>query len=866
MERVWALLGATQCATWLSGIVGRVLLGAVVPGPGEQAAPAPVPAPARPVAAAGGGGKHSRRNSRKKASRRSALSRALAEAGAERQAGSPGSPPAPIAGDGPAIPSVESPSCSTVGQSPAMPALAAASRRSKGHCHSGREQELSAPASSEDGHCQPASEPAASAPERQPVGAAPQGRPPTPPMPAPAARLEQPPKSAIGAAAENSTLTVAVPARRGADKCCEEGEEEKAAAVAAKLMAPRVCTPPPQLVVWRAPSVHSSPSASGAPSSACLPATPCSFSGHSVEGSAGSSTRASACAGDTSRPVEAPDRQAAAPAHAQPAGLALDRLRLRASPFLTGAGPAAHKPPSSPGGAALDPAALSLDLAALASKDSLPSSASQSWLRRPWSPRMHYGMRYKFDGSEALSSAPSLAASSCAGDLDWDTSSQQSMPVVPRHGSWTWPRPGSLGDSPPPAPRQQHGGSTRASAPSPAARLQRRQRRGTAPGAAPGLLAVAQPPQLPSECPDDGPDLERFLQASTPRVAPLPGHSASDLTLADLWRCYEAPSMLGQECELLGGPAGPCTAYFVPYLSAVQLFTSPGSQAAAAALAGQQTALSYPAGLDSWPQEMLPLLRWADSSHIGERVPLADQVEELAAGSVGTAISATRVADLHPYSWYAVAWYPLYRIPEALLDARFLTFHSMAPLWEAAAVAKQASGPASPTGVDSLPGTPCGSQAAGTASCPSSVGSCSEGREPEEAAPPPPPAAAGRPAPAVDLPPVGLTWYSSQRSGRWTETLVAAPLSGGAAALPVAGGSCVGCWRGQALHARPYPVSKGGPLSWEIELEELEEGAQRLALGLGLMHRSDGSGGWEPAPVRCPDWDFFCSRGAGTFA
>jgi hypothetical protein len=129
---------------------------------------------------------------------------------------------------------------------------------------------------------------------------------------------------------------------------------------------------------------------------------------------------------------------------------------------------------------------------------------------------------------------------------------------------------------------------------------------------------------------------------------------------------------------------------------------------------------------------------------------------------------------------YAVAWYPLYRIPEAPLDARFLTFHSMAPLWEAAAASKQAPVPASPTGVGSLAGTPYGSQAAGTATCPSSAGSCCEGRGLEEPATPPPPArGAGRPAPAVDLPPVGLAWYCSQRSGRWTETLVAAPLPGG---------------------------------------------------------------------------------------
>ena len=39
-----------------------------------------------------------------------------------------------------------------------------------------------------------------------------------------------------------------------------------------------------------------------------------------------------------------------------------------------------------------------------------------------------------------------------------------------------------------------------------------------------------------------------------------------------------------------------------------------------------------------------------------------------------------RISELHPASWYAVAWYPVYRIPDAPLVARFLTFHSFAPL------------------------------------------------------------------------------------------------------------------------------------------------------------------------------------------
>ncbi|KAL5972943.1 hypothetical protein ACLOJK_039750 [Asimina triloba] len=36
--------------------------------------------------------------------------------------------------------------------------------------------------------------------------------------------------------------------------------------------------------------------------------------------------------------------------------------------------------------------------------------------------------------------------------------------------------------------------------------------------------------------------------------------------------------------------------------------------------------------------------------------------------------------DLHPASWYSVAWYPIYRIPEGIFRASFLTYHSLGHL------------------------------------------------------------------------------------------------------------------------------------------------------------------------------------------
>lgn len=65
------------------------------------------------------------------------------------------------------------------------------------------------------------------------------------------------------------------------------------------------------------------------------------------------------------------------------------------------------------------------------------------------------------------------------------------------------------------------------------------------------------------------------------------------------------------------------------------------------------------------------------------RAPLADRVAELAEGF--PSLLSLSSADLHPASWFAVAWYPICRIPSLAdaalsrdLQASLLTFHSLA--------------------------------------------------------------------------------------------------------------------------------------------------------------------------------------------
>uniref|UniRef100_A0A804KKY1 Uncharacterized protein n=1 Tax=Musa acuminata subsp. malaccensis TaxID=214687 RepID=A0A804KKY1_MUSAM len=40
-------------------------------------------------------------------------------------------------------------------------------------------------------------------------------------------------------------------------------------------------------------------------------------------------------------------------------------------------------------------------------------------------------------------------------------------------------------------------------------------------------------------------------------------------------------------------------------------------------------------------------------------------------------LESVKLHDLHPASWYCVAWYPIYRIPDGSFHAAFLTYHSL---------------------------------------------------------------------------------------------------------------------------------------------------------------------------------------------
>lgn len=200
----------------------------------------------------------------------------------------------------------------------------------------------------------------------------------------------------------------------------------------------------------------------------------------------------------------------------------------------------------------------------------------------------------------------------------------------------------------------------------------------------PSNISSLNPNIVQSDLRDEGPDLERFLRAASPVVAhPGSPEGLAELSLSDLWKFYDHFSAFGLECTALGGPRGPSTCYFVPYLSAIHLFVPTSED-------DVKEGLHYRHGLETWPSRLKKLYSWSAAEHVAHRMPLHDTLNRLTEGDTTHLLWSARFKDLHPYSWFAIAWYPLYRIPDAPLTARFLTFHSFAPLWEASVAAASA--------------------------------------------------------------------------------------------------------------------------------------------------------------------------------
>lgn len=240
-------------------------------------------------------------------------------------------------------------------------------------------------------------------------------------------------------------------------------------------------------------------------------------------------------------------------------------------------------------------------------------------------------------------------------------------------------------------------------------------------------------------------NLENFLECTAPNVRAhhIPKTCIQDMdrndywqdsdaesveyfNLGDLWDIYDEPSAYGTGVPILLNSSTEETViqYYVPYLSALQLYTtrSYGKFRTSREESDSSDSEIKESNIDSWSDSsdndkvFGSLINtsdrsegWdADSEDSGfdqdrhrdrlgylsfqyferaspyERVPLMEKINEFSRSN--PLLMSLRSVDLCPASWMAVAWYPIYHIPTGRsikdLSACFLTYHTLSPFFQ----------------------------------------------------------------------------------------------------------------------------------------------------------------------------------------
>ncbi|KAJ3676093.1 hypothetical protein LUZ60_003505 [Juncus effusus] len=219
-------------------------------------------------------------------------------------------------------------------------------------------------------------------------------------------------------------------------------------------------------------------------------------------------------------------------------------------------------------------------------------------------------------------------------------------------------------------------------------------------------------------------NLERFIASTSPVVPAqfLPvtsmrqrrptttSTSSSEMTetplnqayfnLGELWESFNEWSAYGAGVPLVLNGTDSVMQYYVPFLSALQLFvekpdpnirsrrresegeettSSDDSENEINMNGNEETGFSSDDSESSNPGIQFPVFEFFEHDPPYARQPLSDKILNLA--NKCPELKIYRSCDLSPASWISVAWYPIYRIPTGPtlqdLDACFLTFHSL---------------------------------------------------------------------------------------------------------------------------------------------------------------------------------------------
>ncbi|GAV62370.1 DUF789 domain-containing protein [Cephalotus follicularis] len=231
-------------------------------------------------------------------------------------------------------------------------------------------------------------------------------------------------------------------------------------------------------------------------------------------------------------------------------------------------------------------------------------------------------------------------------------------------------------------------------------------------------------------------NLESFLQCVTPSIPTklipslqkcvgssngfwqAPGKDMMEgFYLKDLWKGYSEWSVYGAAVPLLLDNGETVIQYYCPSLSAIQIYTrrpvvsfsessrrakfesdswsddsesdrvskSLSSNSSRTSDAASDDSIANQIGLVQTSERFGHLYcQYNETTCPYDRVPLTQKIDELAKEFPG--VLKLHSAELSPYSWMAVAWYPVYQIPAVKnvkeLSACFLTYHSLSSCFQ----------------------------------------------------------------------------------------------------------------------------------------------------------------------------------------
>ncbi|KAK4719585.1 hypothetical protein R3W88_017923 [Solanum pinnatisectum] len=217
-------------------------------------------------------------------------------------------------------------------------------------------------------------------------------------------------------------------------------------------------------------------------------------------------------------------------------------------------------------------------------------------------------------------------------------------------------------------------------------------------------------------------EFEKFIHSASPVIcpsvqggqgAPLSRPEIPNISLWNLWQWFEKHGNYGLQLKAEEHTTRRLkfSAYFNPSLSAIQLFKDNQTQGSPTGdfhtrfsllvpnprvensssslkenVVSDSRASSDCSAADPPVESKLSdelLFEYFEQERPQSRKPFFEKIQELVAADGPSSrgdpsiLQSARLPDLHPHSWFCVAWYPIYRIPTGNFHASFLTYHSL---------------------------------------------------------------------------------------------------------------------------------------------------------------------------------------------